>query len=265
MSGVVVAVLLGVVEGLTEFVPVSSTGHLILASRLLGEADQEADLFVVVVQLGAILAVAWLYRTRLRLLFAPARPGQLAGPRGLTLLAFTTLPAALLGALAHEVIAEHLFRPVTVAVGLAVGGLVMLAVERLHPRVNTQTVDGIGLRTALLIGLAQCAALWPGVSRSAATIVGAMAAGVERRAAAEYSFLAAIPLLAAAVLFDLARGVAILEAGDAPRFAIGFVVAFLAALVAVRSFLHLLAAWSLRPFAWYRLALAAVVLAATVR
>lgn len=263
MSEYLVAVILGLVEGFTEFIPVSSTGHLILAGSLLGYTGEKAATFQVVIQLGAILAVAFLYRERLLVLlpFEPAvKPvDRFSGARGLTLLALTTLPSLVVGALTHDLIKTHLFTPTTVVWALAVGGGAILLVEG---RPKTNGLDGLGAitwRQALVVGLFQCIAMWPGVSRSAATIVGGMLSGLSRRTAVEYSFLAAVPVMIAATTYDLYRAQSALDDGDLAMLAIGFVVAFLAAILAVKTFIRLLGAWTLTPFAWYRIGLAVVV------
>lgn len=264
MTDLVIALILGIVEGLTEFIPVSSTGHLIVVGSLLGFEGEKAATFEVFIQLGAILAVAWLYRRRL-LSLATLGPGDgFTGRRGLGLLVLTTLPAVVIGALAHGFIRDQLFDPLTVAIGWGIGGLGTLLTERFRPRPVIEGLDAIGWRTALAIGLYQCFALWPGVSRSASTIVGGMLVGVERKTAAEYSFLAAIPVIAAASLFELVSSLDILEVSDIPLFATGFLVSFLSAWVAVTFFLRLLSRWTLRPFGWYRIAAALLLVVALV-
>lgn len=264
MTDLVIALILGIVEGLTEFIPVSSTGHLIVVGSLLGFEGEKAATFEVFIQLGAILAVAWLYRRRL-LSLATLGPGVgFTGRRGLGLLVLTTLPAVVIGALAHGFIRDQLFDPLTVAIGWGIGGLGILLTERFRPRPVIEGLDAIGWRTALAIGLYQCFALWPGVSRSASTIFGGMLVGVERKTAAEYSFLAAIPVIAAASLFELVSSLDILEVSDIPLFATGFLVSFLSAWVAVTFFLRLLSRWTLRPFGWYRIAAALLLVVALV-
>lgn len=260
MSDLLIAVILGVVEGLTEFLPVSSTGHLIVVGSLLGFEGEKAATFEVVIQLGAILAVAWLYRQRLRAL-ATLRPAAgFAGRRGWGLLAVTTLPALILGALGHGFIRAHLFTPTTVAVGLGLGGVAILLAERFRPPPTRVGLDALGWRVALVVGLFQCFALWPGVSRSAATMVGGLLVGVERKTAAEYSFLAAIPVISAASLFELATSLDRLTTADVPLFVTGFGVAFVSAWLAVTYFLRLIGHITLRPFGWYRIG-AALLLA----
>ena len=258
----VIAVVLGVVEGLTEFIPVSSTGHLIVAGRLLGYEGEKAATFEIFIQLGAILAVAILYRERLRRLLSFAPGEGVSGRSGWGLLAITSFPALLLGLLFGGPITDRFFTPTVVAVGWGLGGLALLVVERALPRTTKTSLDDLRPRDALTVGLVQCLALWPGVSRSATTMVGGMLCGVDRRTAAEYSFLAAMPILAAASLFDLYDSRDLLTSADVPMFAVGFAVSFVTAWVAVRFFLRLLATTTLRPFGWYRIVAAALLLAA---
>lgn len=261
MIPMLVAVILGIVEGVTEFLPVSSTGHLIVAGRLLGFEGPKAATFEIFIQLGAILAIVvieWRRFTGL-LRFDPVRP--FSGARGLGLLAVTTLPALVAGFLLHPIIKERLFGVQTVAFGLFAGGVAILLVERFLPPVRITGVDGISWREAFAVGLFQCLALWPGVSRSGATILGGLLCGLERRTAADYSFLAAVPTMVAAVAYDLYKSRGALDAADAAPFAVGFAVSFLAAWAAVRFFIALLGRTTLRPFAWYRIAIAPAVLA----
>jgi undecaprenyl-diphosphatase len=260
MTLTLVALILGLVEGVTEFLPVSSTGHLIIAGRLLGFEGPKASTFEIFIQLGAILAIVVLERRRFLALLVsdPAEP--FSGPRGIGLLFLTTLPILIAGFLLHDVIKTYLFGTKTVAVGLFLGGVLILIVEQFLPAPTIATVDGIGWRTALAIGLFQCLALWPGMSRAGSTIVGGLLCGLERRTAARYSFLAAVPAMAAATLYDLFKSRSLLDASDVPIFAIGFVVSFFAAWAAVRTFLALLGRFTLRPFAWYRIAVTPAVL-----
>ncbi len=259
MDNLLYAALLGIVEGLTEFLPVSSTGHLIIAGHLLGVTGAKADTFEVAIQLGAILAVVWLYRERFLglLRHSPERP--LSGARGLWLLFLTTLPGGLAGLALHDAI-KALFTPASVAWALGVGALAILAVERWRPRARVRGVDGMTPLLALGVGCFQCLALWPGFSRAAATIMGGMLLGMERKTAAEYSFLAAVPIMVAATGYDVLKSWSFLSAGDLPFFAVGFALAFVSALVAVKAFIRLLGAVTLRPFAWYRLVIAPLVL-----
>jgi undecaprenyl-diphosphatase len=254
------AILLGVVEGVTEFIPVSSTGHLIVAGHLLGLQGGKAATFEIFIQLGAILAVVVIERRRFAGLLRPGPAGGFAGPRGCALLLATSLPVLLAGYLLHQPIKERLFSPLTVAWALLAGGLGILLVEALRPAPRTLSVDGLDFRQALIIGLFQCLSLWPGVSRSAATIVGGLVGGLERRTAATYSFLAAVPVMAAATLYDLLKSWPLLDRSDLVPFVAGFAVAFLSAWAAVRSFVALLGRYTLRPFAWYRIAVAPLIL-----
>jgi len=263
------AIILGLVEGLTEFVPVSSTGHLILVGHLIGFEGARASVFEIFIQLGAILAVVFLYWRRFwRLIptrfdlgeenLGPAR--GFSGLRGLLLLALTSLPFMLGGFVAHDLIKGPLFNPTTVAIGLGVGGLAILLVEPRLPRARLEGLDAMTWRVALGIGLCQCLALWPGVSRAAATILGAMILGVERKTAAEYSFFAAVPVMVVATGYDLLSNLSILQPSDLAIFALGFIVALISALFAVRVFIRLLGNHTLQPFGWYRIAIAALVL-----
>lgn len=253
------AIILGIVEGLTEFLPVSSTGHLIIAGHLLGFTGPKAETFEIVIQLGAILAVVVMY---LPTFWGLVRPTGRAfgGVRGLWLLFLTSLPASLLGLFAHSAIKEHLFSPVTVAFALIIGALAILLVERLNIRKSVGDLDEMTPALALGVGCFQCLALWPGFSRSAATIMGGMILGVDRRVAAEYSFIAAVPLMFAATGYDLLKSWRIFGPDDFLVLAVGFAVSFVSAWAAVKVFIALLSRLTLRPFAWYRLALAPVVL-----
>lgn len=253
--------MLGIVEGLTEFIPVSSTGHLIVSGNLLGYVGEKANTFEIVIQLGAILAVVVYYRDRFRQLlhFAERNENRFAGFRGWLLLGITTAPILVAGYFFHGFLKTHLFNPLTVAWALGAGGVGILVVERWGPEARTSELDQIRWDLALRIGLFQCLALWPGVSRSAATILGGMLGKMERKTAAEYSFLAAVPALTAATLYDTYKSWHLLEAADLPFFAVGFVVSFLTAWLAVAWFLNLLQRWTLRPFGWYRILIAPVI------
>lgn len=255
------AVILGIVEGLTEFIPVSSTGHLILTSRLLGLDGPAVDTFDVFIQLGAILGVVVLYFNRfVGLVYPRGSDGRFSGSRGIALLITTSLPAALLGALMHGVIKERLFNPASVAFALAIGAVLMIWVERRSTKPVTETIDELTYRQAFLIGVCQCVSLWPGFSRSASTICGGMLGGCSRAVAAQYSFLAAVPIMLAAVSYDLYKNWAHLSADNAQPFLVGFIVAFISAIVAVRTFLSFVSRHRLSVFAWYRLALAVAVI-----
>ena len=264
MDNWLTAVVMGIVEGLTEFLPVSSTGHLILTGHALGFTGPKADTFEIVIQLGAILAVVALYWRRFLGLVLPAPGQRFSGARGLWILFLTTLPASIVGLIAHEYIKAHLFSPLTVALALTVGAVVIFVVERRRPLPRVFGLDALTPGLGLAIGAFQCLALWPGFSRSAATIMGGMLLGVERKTAAEYSFLAAVPLMVAATGYDFLKSFHLFDAGDLAFLAVGFVVSFLSAWIAVKGFIFLLGRMTLRPFAVYRLVLATAVLAILV-
>jgi len=257
---IVKALVLGVVEGVTEFLPISSTGHLIIAGDLLDFNDDKGKVFEIVIQLGAILAVVWEYHAKLfavaRDMFTDARAQRFVWN---LLIAF--LPAALLGFLFHDAIKNYLFNPVSVAIALIVGGLVILWVERRATVVRVADVDGIAWRDALFVGLAQCVSLIPGTSRAGATIIGGLLTGLSRIAATEFSFFLAIPIMFAATGFDLYKSRDLLHAADLPMFAAGFVMAFISALIAVKGLLRYIAHHTFNSFAWYRIVLGAVVFA----
>ncbi len=252
-------IILGVVEGLTEFLPVSSTGHLILTGEVLGFTGVKASTFEVFIQLGAILAVVVLYRERFVRLMEFKRSSGLQGKRGLMLLALTTLPALLAGLLLHGFIKDNLFQPQTVAIGLAVGGIALIVFERFQHKAKTISLDDITPRQALGVGLFQLLALWPGVSRSASTIIGGMVQGVDRKTAVEYSFLIAVPVMIAATSYDLLKNISNLSSSDIPLFAVGFATAFVSALLAIKYFVQFVQRFGFTGFGWYRIALAVVV------
>jgi undecaprenyl-diphosphatase len=253
------AVVLGLVEGITEFIPVSSTGHLIVVGKWLGQTDARAKTFEIFIQLGAILAIVWLYRARLLHAAAAARTDE-ASRRFFLNLAIAFVPAAGVGFLIHDWIKEHLFNTSVVAWALILGGLAILLIERWSPRTRFEEVSDVPPLTALGVGLAQVLSLIPGTSRSGATIMGGYALGLSRRAATELSFFLAIPIMFAATLYDLAKSAGALSASDAAFFAIGFVVSFLSALVVVKAFLAYVSHHSFTAFAWYRIAIGALLL-----
>ncbi len=251
--------LLGLVEGATEFIPVSSTGHLIVVSDWFGLVDERAKTFDVFIQLGAILAIVWLYRARLWRTVAAARHDT-PSRRLLVNLLIAFLPAAVVGFLTHGWIKAWLFNPTVVAVALVVGGILILLIERLAPAPKVSDVSGVPARTALGIGLAQVLSLIPGVSRSGATIMGGYSLGLSRTAATEFSFFLAIPVMLAATMYDLMKSWSVLAPGDIPLFAVGFIVSFVSAVVVVRVFLSYVSCHSFSVFAWYRIAFGAVLL-----
>jgi undecaprenyl-diphosphatase len=254
-----IAVVLGLVEGLTEFLPISSTGHLIVTSDLLGFEGRRAEVFQIFIQLGAILSVVWEYRARLgRLAVDLPRSAAARGFAGKLGLAF--VPSALLGLLTHDLLLASLFSSGTVALALIAGAALILVVESLTLRVRTHEAESTTWPQALGIGLAQCLALWPGFSRSAATILGGLATGLDRRAATEFSFFLAIPTMFAATLYNLYKQWRFLEPGDALWLALSFAVSFFVAWGSIRWLLRFVATHSFRPFAWYRIALGILVL-----
>lgn len=253
------AILLGIVEGATEFIPVSSTGHLIIAGEWLSFRNDIAATFDIFIQLGAILAVVWLYRERLVSALRYWRTNPVAR-RLIVNLAIAFVPAAAVGFLVHDWIEMWLFRPVTVAGALIVGGFAILAVERWHRPPTTATIDEVSGRTALGVGLAQILSLFPGVSRSGATIMGGMAIGMTRRAATEFSFFVAIPIMFAATLYSLVSNRELLTAESVPLLAVGFVTAFLAAAVVVKALVRFVSHHSFVAFAWYRIVFGGLLL-----
>ncbi|MGD8277503.1 MAG: undecaprenyl-diphosphate phosphatase [Gemmatimonadota bacterium] len=254
------AVVLGLVEGATEFIPVSSTGHLILVGDWLGFQGDFAATFEIVIQLGAILAVVWLYRARIASVVR-GLPGDPVARRLTWNLALAFVPAAVVGVLAHRWIKAVLFNPVTVASALVLGGIAILVIERLRPRVRVAGVDDLPPRTALGIGIAQVASLVPGVSRSGATIMGGLGLGLSRQAAAEFSFFLAIPVMVAATGFELATTPQILSPDRLLVVAVGFATSFVAALFVVKAFLRFVSHHTFAAFAWYRIAFGLVLLA----
>ena len=253
------AALLGLVEGITEFIPVSSTGHLIVAGDLLGFTGERAKTFEIFIQLGAILAVVWLYRARF---LAIARSlGASAASRAFVVnLALGFLPAAVIGLWAHKWIKAHLFTVPTVAGALVVGGIAILLIERTRPGERVATVDELPPRLAFGVGLAQVLALFPGVSRAGATILGGYLLGLSRTAATEFSFFLAVPVMVAATLLDLVSSRGNLTAADLPVFTVGFVVSFLSALLVIRAFIGFVAKRDFTPFGWYRIVVGTALL-----
>ncbi|MDD2769842.1 MAG: undecaprenyl-diphosphate phosphatase [Methylococcus sp.] len=255
------ALILGLVEGLTEFLPVSSTGHLILVGELLKFNDDRGKLFEVVIQSGAILAVCWEYRRKLgELLFGFTRSRQ--ARRFIMNLVVAFIPAGAVGFLAGKAIKAHLFNSVVVASAFILGGLIILWVERRQRPVRVESIDDIDWRLAFKLGLCQTLALLlPGTSRSGATIIGGMLLGLSRRAATEFSFFMAIPTLFSATAYDLYKTGGILRVEDLSAFGIGFAAAFVSAFLAVRGLLRYISGHDFTVFAWYRIVFGLVVLA----
>ena len=254
------ALILGIVEGLTEFLPISSTGHLILAGDLLNFNDDRGKLFEIVIQSGAILAVVWEYRERIAKVLTGLGRDRLANRLVLNL-AIAFMPLAVLGLLFKKAIEAHLFKPVPVAIAFIVGAFVIIWAERREHRIRVETVDDMSPLDALKLGLAQAAALIPGTSRSGATIIGGLLFGLSRKAATEFSFFLAIPTLFAATAYNLYKERALLNVDDLGMWAVGFVSAFVSAFLCVRWLLRYVSSHDFVPFAWYRIAFGIVVLA----
>jgi undecaprenyl-diphosphatase len=261
------AAILGIVEGLTEFLPVSSTGHLILAGHAMGLSGSAVDAFEIVIQAGALLAVVGLYRARIGEILAGIFRNNAGGRALLVRLIVAFLPAAVIGFLTHSWIKEHLFGPRPVAVALLLGGIAILVVERMRHRARqpiAAVVTEIPVWGALVIGLAQVLSLWPGTSRAMTTILAALLVGATPVVAAEFSFLLALPTLGAATLFDLVKhhdellGPAM--GGPAP-LVIGLATAAIVAAIAIRGFLTYLTRRGLAPFGWYRIVIGIVLIA----
>lgn len=254
-----VAILLGIVEGLTEFLPISSTGHLIVASELVGFTGRRAEVFQIFIQIGAILSVVWEYRVKLTRITLDLPRSARARAFGFRL-ALAFLPAALLGLAVHDFLLEVLFSPLTVALALIGGAVLIFYVEALPPKLQTHDMESMTTVQALGVGLAQCVALWPGFSRSAATIMGGVLLGLDRRAAVEFSFFLAIPTMLAATVYNLYRSWGVLEQGDLLWMALALVISFLVAWGSIKWLLHFVSTHDFRIFAWYRLALGIVIL-----
>jgi undecaprenyl-diphosphatase len=254
------AAILGVVEGATEFIPVSSTGHLIIVQDWLGFTGAKENAFVIFIQLGAITAVLWLYRARF-LHVARSLHEDPQSRRLVVNLMIGTLPAVFVGLPTEEWIEAHFFRPFPVALALVLGGVAILLIERLHRRPHIPTVEDLPVATALGVGTIQVLAiLFPGVSRSGATIMGGLVLGLSRTAATEFSFFLAIPAMLGASIIKLVGVRDQFTSSDVPLFGVGFVVAFLTALVAIRGLLAFVSHRSFIPFAWYRIVFGGVIL-----
>lgn len=253
-------VIMGLVEGATEFLPISSTGHLIIAGDLLGFLTKEKrDIFEIIIQLGAILAVCWAFKQRL-LDTASTLTKEAKAQHFVRNLLIAFMPAALLGLLFHHAIKQYLFSPLTVALALIVGGFAILWIERLPLKTPTQNIDDISSKQALQIGFAQALALVPGVSRAGATILGGMLFGLNRTVATEFSFFLAIPIMFAATGYDLLKNWRLLSMDDLTVFVLGFVAAFLSALVAVKFLIRFVQTHNFIAFAWYRIIFGIIVL-----
>ncbi|MCL7463178.1 undecaprenyl-diphosphate phosphatase [Pseudomonas sp. NW5] len=255
------ALLLGIVEGLTEFLPISSTGHQIIVADLIGFGGDRAKAFNIIIQLGAILAVMWEFRARIFGVIV-GLPRERQAQRFTLNLLIAFCPAVILGLLFADLIEHWLFNPITVASALVLGGVVMLWAERRPHVVQTETVDAMSWQQALKVGCAQCLALIPGTSRSASTIIGGLVFGLSRKAATEFSFFLAMPTMVGAAIYSGYKHRALFENGsDLPVFAIGFIASFVFAMLSVRALLRFIATHSYAVFAWYRIAFGLLILA----
>ena len=253
------SILLGLVEGLTEFLPISSTGHLIIAGDLLNYTGEQAKTFEICIQLGAILAVCWLYRERFSKVLAGLTT-QESARRFVFNLAIGVIPFAICGLLLHKLVKAYLFTPVVVAIALLVGGLIIFLVERMDLKPRITEVDDMRWPDALKLGLAQVCALIPGTSRSGAIIIGGLLSGLSRKAATEFSFFLAVPVMFLATGYDLYKSWHQLAGADLRFFAVGFAVAFFSALVAIKGLIRYVAHHDFRAFAWYRIIFGALTL-----
>ena len=253
--------ILGIVEGLTEFLPISSTGHLILVGDLLNFNDDKGKLFELVIQVGAILAVCWEYRRKIGSTFSGLLRKEKSAQNFTLNLAIAFLPAAILGFLFGKYIKAVLFKPVPVALAFIVGAFIIIWAEKREHTVRINTVDELSKWDALKLGFAQAFALIPGTSRSGATIIGGLLFGLSRQAATEFSFFLAIPTLVAASLYDLYKHRELLDlAADAPIFVLGIIAAFFSALWTIKGLLRYISQHDFLVFAWYRLVFGAIVL-----
>ena len=253
------AAALGLVEGATEFLPVSSTGHLIIAADYLGYTGDGAKVYEIFIQLGAILAVMWIYRQKLSSVLV-GLPRERSAQKFTLSLIVAFIPAAVIGLATHSFIKAHLFNPIFVAVALIVGGFIILLVERFAPAPRIHHVDDMSWKDALKVGVAQCFALIPGTSRSGSTIMGGMMFGLSRTTATEFSFFLAIPTMLAATLFDLIKHMHMLHPEDIHMMIIGFIAAFISGLAFVSMLLHYISKHTFKGFAYYRILFGALVL-----
>lgn len=258
MSENLIAVIIGIIEGLTEYLPISSTGHMILAGSMLGFEGEKASVFEVFIQLGAILSVLLLYREKFYSMIRPTKI-NIFKP-GLTVyhVAAGIVPVMLIGYALHKPIKTYLFSPFTVIIGLILGAVLMLVAEKVNKRVTTRDVDEMSIKQAFWVGLFQVLSLWPGFSRSGSTISGGLFLGLSRTAAAEFSFIIAVPLMFVACIYDLLKVLDKLNIADLEMMAIGFLVAFVVAYISIVWFLRFLNKSTLASFAYYRFVVAAL-------
>jgi undecaprenyl-diphosphatase len=254
------AAILGIVEGLTEFLPISSTGHLIVVGSLLNFNDERGKLFEIVIQSAAILAVMWEYRAKIASVWGGLQRGEAAAQRFTINIAIAFLPLALIGLLFGKHIKAALFNPVTVAVTSIVGALFILWAEKRKHIVTVESVDDLSWRDALKVGFAQALALIPGTSRSGATIIGGLFFGLSRRAATEFTFFLAMPTLIAATIYEMYKERALLSSNDLGMWAVGFIASFISAFLCVRWLLRFISSHDFTVFAWYRIAFGLIVL-----
>jgi undecaprenyl-diphosphatase len=254
------ALILGIVEGLTEFLPISSTGHQIIVADLIGFGGERAAAFNIIIQLGAILAVVWEFRVKI-LQIVTGLPTQRNAQRFTANLLIAFLPAVVLGVILADKIHEYLFNPITVAMALVIGGFIMLWAEKRQHVVRVEHVDDMHWTDALKIGCAQCLAMIPGTSRSGSTIIGGLLFGLSRKAATEFSFFLAMPTMVGAAVYSGYKYKDAFQSADLPVIAIGFVTSFVFAMIAVRSLLKFIANHSYAVFAWYRIVFGLIILA----
>lgn len=257
MNEIIIAIILGIIEGLTEFLPISSTGHLILVSHLLNFSGEDAKTFTIFIQLGAILAICFIYRVRLLTIFqirALKKHHQFNAYHVL----LGIFPAMLVGFLFHNIIKTYLFSPKTVVLGLILGGILMIYAEYRKSTPTVNNLDALSYKQAFMIGVFQCLAVWPGFSRAGSTMSGGLIVGTDHKTAAEFSFIIAVPIMFAATGYDLLKSFPFLSVNDIPIFVIGFITAFLVAILAVTTFLKILQKIKLTPFAIYRFIIAGI-------
>jgi len=258
MHDMLIAVILGIVEGLTEFLPISSTGHMILVGNILGYEGEKASVFEVFIQLGAILSVLFLYREKFINMLDFRFPSVLSRKLTIYHVAAGIVPVMGIGFVLHKSIKTYLFSPFTVIIGLVVGALLMLVAERLNRHPRTVDVDDMSLWQAFWVGLFQCFSLWPGFSRSGSTIAGGLFFGMSRKAAAEFSFIIAVPVMLIAGTYDLLKIWDKLTPNDFGMIAVGFVVSFVIAYLSIIWFLRFLNNCTLAAFAYYRFVIAGI-------
>jgi undecaprenyl-diphosphatase len=259
MEQLFIAFILGVVEGLTEFIPVSSTGHLIVLGDVFGFKGPDGKLFEIVIQMGAILAVCWYYRTRLVTTLLTL-PHSTSAQRFTLQVTLAFVPAAFMGAMLHHWIKTVLFSPLIVGAMLIIGGLIILVIEKTHRAITVHSIEAISYKKAFLIGVFQCFALIPGTSRSGATIMGSLLLGIDRKSAAEFSFFLAIPTMLGATVFDIYKNMDSLTSEGLSLIAVGLFSAFVAALLVVSTLISFIEKHGFTPFAYYRIIVGIIIL-----